>query len=154
MCDYCGCHDTKPISELTDEHIRLIELRDTLKAAITQGREISDVYKEFVLLLQMHSAKEEVGLFVQAKTVGILSDQVDVLCEEHGLLNRWLGDGPKGENVQRALDLLVTHIDDEEWDLFPHSMHTLDPEQFDEIELAHRAVEKVFNEFGDAREQS
>ena len=47
---------------------------------------------------------------------------------------------------QTALRLLVTHIDDEEYDLFPHIIHALDPEQWDEIELAHRAVEAVWDE--------
>jgi hypothetical protein len=40
----------------------------------------------------------------------------------------------------------VNHIDDEEYDLFPHIFHALDPEQWDEIELAHRAVEAVWGE--------
>lgn len=45
-----------------------------------------------------------------------------------------------------ALRLLATHIDDEEYDLFPHIFHALDPEQWDEIELAHRAVEAVWDD--------
>ena len=48
--------------------------------------------------------------------------------------------------VPEALRLLVTHIDDEEYDLFPHIFHALDPEQWEEIELAHRAVEAVWDD--------
>jgi hypothetical protein len=48
--------------------------------------------------------------------------------------------------VPKALLLLATHIDDEEYDLFPHIFHALDPEQWDEIELAYRAVEAVWDE--------
>jgi len=54
--------------------------------------------------------------------------------------------GLTGPHVPEALRLLVTHIDDEEHDLFPHIIHALDPEQWDEIELAHRAVEAVWDE--------
>jgi len=93
----------------------------------------------------MHAAKEEVGLFVHAKTSTPLGDQIDTLCREHDDLHRWLADGMKGQQVPDALRLLVTHIDDEEYDLFPHIFHALDPEQWDEIELAHRAVEEVWD---------
>ena len=48
--------------------------------------------------------------------------------------------------MPEALRLLRTHIEDEEYDLFPHIIHALDPEQWDEIELAHRAVETVWND--------
>jgi hemerythrin-like domain-containing protein len=48
--------------------------------------------------------------------------------------------------VPEALRLLVTHIDDEEYDLFPHISHALDPEQWSEIELAHRAIDAVWDE--------
>ena len=57
-----------------------------------------------------------------------------------------MGHGLRGPDVPQALRLLVTHIDDEEYDLFPHIIHALDPEQWDEIELAHRAVEAVWGE--------
>jgi hypothetical protein len=51
-----------------------------------------------------------------------------------------------GGHVGEALRLLVTHIDDEEFDLFPHIFGALDPEQWDEIELAHRAIEAVWHD--------
>lgn len=46
----------------------------------------------------------------------------------------------------RTRRLLVTHIDDEEYDLFPHIFHALDPEQWEEIDLAHRAIEAVWDD--------
>ena len=49
-----------------------------------------------------------------------------------------------GAGVAEALKLLAQHIDDEEYDLFPHVFNALDPEQWDEIELAHTAVEAAF----------
>jgi len=94
----------------------------------------------------MHAAKEEVGLFVHARTSTGLADQIDALCREHDDLHRWLADGLRGPHVSGALRLLATHIDDEEYDLFPHIIHALDAEQWDEIELAHRAVEAVWDE--------
>jgi hemerythrin-like domain-containing protein len=110
------------------------------------GEGEATVFAELVRLLQMHAAKEEVGLFVHAKESTPLGDQIDALCREHDDLHRWLADGPGGEHVPEALHLLVTHIDDEEYDLFPHIIHALDPEQWDDIELAHRAVEAVWDE--------
>ena len=73
-------------------------------------------------------------------------DQIEVLCREHADLHRWLADGPAGGHLPEALRLLATHIDDEEYDLFPHIFHALDPEQWDEIELAHRAIEAVWDD--------
>lgn len=149
MCDYCGCRQSGPTSELTAEHERLLELGEVLHTALHDGRHDGDAataFADFLRLLQMHAAKEEVGLFVHAKTSTPLGDQIDALCREHDDLHRWLADGLTGDHVPEALRLLVTHIDDEEYDLFPHIINALDPEQWDEIELAHRAVEAVWDE--------
>lgn len=146
MCDYCGCRRTGPTSELAAEHARLLELGDRLHAALHDGTDARPLFDELVRLLQMHAAKEEVGLFVHAAASTPLGDQIEALCREHEDLHRWLADGPTGPDVPAALRLLVTHIDDEEYDLFPHIFHALDPEQWDEIELAHRAVEAVWDE--------
>ena len=146
MCDFCGCRRSGPTAELAGEHERLLELDDTLHTALLDGTDAADVFAEFVNLLQMHAAKEEVGLFVHARASTPLADQIDALCQEHDNLHRWLADGLTGPHVAEALRLLVSHIDDEEYGLFPHIIHALDPEQWDEIELAHRAVEAVWAE--------
>jgi hemerythrin-like domain-containing protein len=146
MCDYCGCRRSGPTAELADEHERLLELGDILHIALHDGQDASGVFAEFVRLLQMHAAKEEIGLFVHAKASTALADRIDALCREHDDLHRWLAEGTAGPHVPDALRLLVTHIDDEEYDLFPHIIHALDPEQWEEIELAHRAVEVIWNQ--------
>jgi hypothetical protein len=104
MCDYCGCRRSGPSSELAAGHERLLELGDVLHTALHDGTDVSDVFDQFVRLLQMHAAKEEVGLFVHAMSSTPLGDRIDALCSEH------------------------------------------DPEQWDDIELAHRAVEAVWDE--------
>jgi hypothetical protein len=144
MCDYCGCRRSGPTSELHREHVRLNELGDALYRADRTAPASAAAFLEFVDLLEMHAAKEEIGLFEQGRTLGPLAEQIDQLCREHDDLHRWLGQGPTGPHVPDALRLLVTHIDDEEYDLFPHIFHALDPEQWDEIELAHRAIEVVW----------
>ena len=53
---------------------------------------------------------------------------------------------PDGRRVPEALRLLVTHIDDEEYDLFPYFIHALDPEMWDELQLADRAAEAVWGD--------
>lgn len=149
LCDYCGCRRSGPTAELAAEHERLLELADALRAALRAGAGATAVFAELVRLLGMHAAKEEVGLFVQARLSSPLGDQIDALCREHDDLHRWLADGPTGPLVPDALRLLVTHIDDEEYDLFPHIIYVLDPEQWEEIDLAHRAVEAVWDEAAD-----
>ena len=144
MCDYCGCRRSGPTSELTAEHERLLELGDELHSALHDRTDATETFAEFVRLLQMHAAKEEIGLFVHATASTPLGDRIAALCREHEDLHRWLADGFNGRHVPEALRLLVTHIDDEEYDLFPHIIHALDPEQWDEIELAHRAVDAVW----------
>lgn len=146
MCDYCGCRESGPTAELTVEHRRLTELGDILHQALHDGADPNIAFAEFVRLLQMHAAKEEIGLFEQARALKPLADQIEVLCREHTDLRRWLASGPKGVHVPDALRLLSTHIDDEEYDLFPHIFHALDPEQWDEIELAHRAIDAVWDD--------
>jgi hypothetical protein len=115
-----------------------------LHQALHDNEDTSIVFAEFAGLLRMHAAKEVIGLFEQARALAPLADQIAALCREHGDLHRWLADGPGGRHVPDALRLLVTHIDDEEYDLFPHILHALDPEQWEEIELAHRAIETVW----------
>jgi hemerythrin-like domain-containing protein len=148
MCDYCGCRRSGPTAELAGEHERLLELGDILHTALHDGTDASGVFAELVRLLQIHAAKEEIGLFVHAKASTPLGERIDALCREHDDLHRWLADGLAGPHVPDALRLLVSHIDDEEYDLFPHIIHALDPEQWDEIELAHRAVDVVWNQPG------
>lgn len=144
MCDYCGCRREGPTGELADEHVRLLELSELIEDTIDAGDDASVVFAEFLDLLQRHAAKEEIGLFEQARASTPLGDQIEVLCGEHETLHRWLAHGATGSRVPDAFRLLTTHIDDEEYDLFPHVFHALDPEQWDEIELAHRAVDATW----------
>ncbi len=146
MCDYCGCRTSGPTAELAREHEALRELEDVIYDAVREGRDPGAQFEEFVRLLEMHAAKEEVGLFVHVQEHPALADQVDALCQEHDDLRAWLSQGPGGPRVLEALRLLTNHIDDAEYDLFPHVIHALDPEQWDEIELAHRAVEAVWSD--------
>ena len=146
MCDYCGCRRSGPTAELAREHEELRELDEAIYDALRAGEDPGDRFPQFVRLLEMHAVKEEIGLFVHAQTHPALAGQIDTLCQEHDDLREWLADGPRGPRVMDALRLLLTHIDDEEYDLFPHVFHQLDPEQWEEIELAHRAVEVAWSE--------
>jgi hemerythrin-like domain-containing protein len=148
MCDYCGCRDSGPTAELAAEHATLQDLTGQLNEALAAGAdaEAHRVFAELAHLLDVHAAKEEVGLFPQARLLGNIDDRIDDLIHDHDVLHGQLGAGPRGPDVQRALKLLSQHIDDEEWDLFPHVFHALDPEQWDEVALAHLAVEEAFAE--------
>lgn len=146
MCDYCGCRRSGPTAELAAEHERLLALRDEIWTDAVQGIDVTARYEQLLDLLQRHATKEELGLFVHARALGPMADRIDTLCAEHEQLHRQLGQGPHGPERDDGFRLLGTHIDDEEYDLFPHIFHALDPEQWDEIELTHRAVDQVWNE--------
>ncbi|MEI2637818.1 MAG: hemerythrin domain-containing protein [Microthrixaceae bacterium] len=146
MCDYCGCRESGPTAELAAEHVKLQLLSERLKARLDAKEDISDLFTEFTALLEMHAAKEEVGLFPKVNGLKVMDDQIAQLIAEHEQLHEQLGSGPVERDVRAAIKLLSQHIDDEEFDLFPHVIHALDPEDWDEIELAHRAVESVFLE--------
>lgn len=146
VCDYCGCRDEGPTAELNAEHDQLHEMTLQLRSVLNDGGDPSALFAEFTHLLGMHAAKEEVGLFPQVRELGKLDEDLDQLVAEHETLHRQLGDGHAGAHVREALTLLGQHIDDEEWGLFPHVIHALDPEQWDEIALAHLAVEQAFAE--------
>lgn len=150
MCDYCGCRESGPTAELADEHVRLQEMSGRLSAAMAARQDTSELFEEFRDLLEMHAAKEEVGLFPKVSGLKVMDDQIAQLIAEHELLHRQLGEGPGGDDVGAAIKLLAQHIDDEEYDLFPHIIHSLDPEDWEEIELAHRAVDEVFDGPGPA----
>lgn len=154
MCDYCGCRESGPTAELAAEHVRLRELSHRLASAIATRRDASEAFAKFTALLNIHAAKEEVGLFPKVLDLGVMDDQIAQLIAEHDQLHSRLRDGPSGPDVAAALKLLATHIDDEEYDLFPHVFHALDPEDWDEIELAHRAVETVFGESDATRDHN
>lgn len=144
MCDYCGCRTSGPTAELAAEHVELQELTTAYRAAKEAGHDPGPTFTRLVDLLALHAAKEEVGLFPQVRELTILDEQLDELVHEHERLHDLLGDGPAGRGVDEGLKLLAQHIDDEEHDLFPHVIHALDPEQWDEITLAHLAVEEAF----------
>ncbi|MFV0308196.1 MAG: hemerythrin domain-containing protein [Desertimonas sp.] len=144
MCDYCGCRTAGPTAELAREHELLRSLGDEIYDLLRDGIDPGDRFITFMRLLEMHAEKEEIGLFPHARANPALAPSIEDLCHEHEDLRAWLAHGPFGTRVMDALRLLVTHIDDEEYDLFPHVIHALDPEQWDEIELAQRAVEAVW----------
>ena len=150
MCDYCGCRESGPTAELADEHVRLAELSARLSAALAARQDVTALFEEFTALLDRHAAKEAVGLFPKVLGLKVLDDDVAQLMAEHETLHRQLGHGPTGTEVGAALKLLAQHIDDEEFGLFPHIFHALDPEDWEEIELAHRAVDEVFDGPGPA----
>ncbi len=142
MCDYCGCRRQGPTAELHREHRLLESLGDQVRAALDDGANPEPAFSQLVSLLETHAAKEEIGLFVHVPPP--LDEQVTGLCSEHDDLRAWFGHGAHGIRVGDALRLLVTHIEDEEYDLFPHVIDALDPEDWEEIELAHRAIELVW----------
>ena len=145
MCDYCGCRRSGPTSELAREHEQLIEMRDRIWNDALNGVDVTALFGQMVDLLQRHAVKEEIGLFVQAREFPQMVERIDTLCAEHEQLYAWLSGGPHGAGRDDAFHLLGTHIDDEEYDLFPHIFHALDDDQWREIELAHRAVDQTWD---------
>lgn len=138
MCNYCGCRDFPLISRLTIEHEEIANAAGRLRSAIE--RDHGDQMTELDTLLGLltpHTAREEIGLFVEIRAEGSLTEAVDQLCDEHddihGVLESIDRTAPDWPAVLAALGRLHRHIDNEEHGLFPAAVIALPIEAWDRI---------------------
>lgn len=166
MCDYCGCRDAGPTAELAREHESLLAASDriedliddipthiaahislaTVGADTDTGMETDTdgIIAAFAAALERHAEREDLGIFERAAANPLLAERVEALVGEHAELRRLIGPYSTVGQLQAGFRLLRTHIEDEEYDLFPHIFHMFDPEDWDEVELAHRAVDAAW----------
>jgi len=129
-----------PLEELQAEHRRLLALARTLTAARSRSDEEPPEWAELVGLLEEHTAKEEDGVFRQARRTAPIGDEIDAFCVEHAdLLGRVAGGFSSSETVD-TLKLLVVQVNGEERDLFPLVIEVLDHRQWAEVAASHHRL--------------
>lgn len=148
MCDYCGCRRQAPIDELSDEHERVLDLGYRLRHLARRSDHAAVVRvleDEFVPLLEVHTAKEERGLFTELRGSWDADDRLDSLVDEHRdlavRLETVVAGGPGWEaSLVALLADLSDHVLAEETDLFPYALYELGAAQWRAVEEAHAAV--------------
>ena len=133
MCDYCDCRRIPEIARLGQEHETIQELADeAMRLAKAGAAELPAAIARLREALAPHAAREENGVFTQARIVGLGPEYVDDLEEDHERFVRLL-DGPEAldpESLEALLDDLHRHIAIEEYDLFPAAAQLLGDAQW------------------------
>ena len=149
MCDYCGCRRQAPIDDLSAEHDRVLDLGYRLRrlARDDDHAGVAEVLEhQFGPLLQVHTAKEERGVFAALRDSWEADDRLDALVDEHRELEAGITtvvDGASGwQDVLLALlDDLSEHILAEETDLFPYALYELGAGQWEAVAATHVDVD-------------
>lgn len=142
MCDHCGCREYEPIAELTAEHDEIMNLARQVSIATEGGLPDPVLVEQLQGLLNLHTAKEETGLYPLLLSTGDLEqDACDHFEQEHNELHEMLRDGLFD---QRQYNILVTHIEAEEYGLFPSAMFAFDDVLWQKLaDMHHKVVHQM-----------
>jgi hemerythrin-like domain-containing protein len=140
VCDHCSCREYAPIAELTREHEEILALAAPLAETTRAGRTSDpDAVRRLRALLDLHSAKEEAGLYpLLIAEMGESADAFDHLEDEHREIHAAV---ESGTFDHLALYALQRHIEEEEEVLFSGALFHFDGSTWDDLEDAHRRVE-------------
>ena len=141
MCDHCNCREYAPIAELSREHVEILALASELAAATRAGAmRDPELERRLRRVLQVHSAKEEVGLYpLLIQEMGEPADAFDHLEAEHRDVLAWI---EAGTFDHLALYALQRHIEEEEEVLFSGALFHFDGSTWDDLDAAHASVRK------------
>lgn len=131
MCEYCGCRDNPEIAQLGAEHDAIVELADQVLGEVKDGSEtVEGAIGRLRRLLDPHVRGEETGIFREAESMGLGSQYVDELENDHRRFDAVLSDtGSIGvDALESILDEIYRHIAVEEYDLFPEVARNLAPQ--------------------------
>lgn len=132
MCDYCDCRRIPEIAELGAQHDRIEELADeALRAAKSGSPDLAEAVDRLRQALDPHVAREESGVFTQARAAGLGPYYVDELEDEHRQFAALLDGEFDVVSLEAFLDELHRHIAIEEYDLFPAAAQVLEEKQWD-----------------------
>lgn len=138
MCEHCGCRNDPEIARLGAEHDAIVELADTVLAEIRAGAEtMAGGVRRLQELLIPHVRGEETGIFRVAEELGLGSQYVYDLEDDHRHFDSVLAEGADLDVVrlEAVLDELYRHIAVEEYDLFPEVNRKLNPDLVDSTVL-------------------
>lgn len=144
MCDYCGCQDLAPISELTREHDLVLRLVGEVRIARGKkdGPRMAELAARIAAVLDPHTEVEERGLF--PALAADFPEQIAILEAEHQQIAEVLGEASPGlpedpawpDRLTAALAVLRAHIHKEQDGVFPAalaSLRTADWEAMEDI---------------------
>lgn len=136
MCDYCDCRRIPEIAALGEEHERIEDLADLVMTATKNGDpDVKAHFARLVRLLTTHVAREESGLFIEARTAGLGAEYVEDLEDDHRRFEALMKDPSTldAAAVEALFDELHRHIAIEEYDLFPAAAQMLSADQWARI---------------------
>ena len=135
----CNCREYPPIAELSREHEEILALAVPLaETTRTGGAGDPDGVRRLLELLQLHSAKEEAGLYpLLIAEMGETPDAFDHLEDEHVEV---LAAIRSGTFDHLALYALQRHIEEEEEVLFSGALFHFDGATWDDLDAAHQRV--------------
>jgi hemerythrin-like domain-containing protein len=144
MCEYCGCRQIEPLSELMDEHLALLDDAGDVEKALRHGERdrVLQLLERLRLHLAEHVRREEDGVFTALTDAGEFTEEIRELTEEHRELDEFLrtvdpGDPMFTERIRRMSAHLSDHIDREDLGIFPVSVVTLSAPGWDTVTAAH-----------------
>lgn len=141
MCSYCGCEAEPLITALMDDHAVIAHLAYRVGQALDRD-EISAIpalMGEMAERFEIHSLKEEAGLFAELAAAGEATAELERLLADHARLRPLLADpGIVGhpEDVRAAVAALIEHAETEDNDLFPYALQILPAPAWDRINAA------------------
>lgn len=136
MCDYCDCRRIPEIADLGAEHDRIEDLADEVLQSLKNGSSAaSELLGRLIDELSAHVAREERGLFVEARGAGLAPEYVDDLEDDHRRFASVLSDpgALDAEGAEKLFDEIHRHIAVEEYDLFPAAAQVLTEDQWERV---------------------
>ncbi|HEY9564113.1 MAG TPA: hemerythrin domain-containing protein [Nocardioides sp.] len=147
MCEHCGCRGVPPIAELMDEHYALLEDAHAIRRALAVGDRAGamELVRRLAGHLEVHTRREEIGIFAAMREQGDFVDEVDLLEAEHRDLDGAIEDlDPESpefdDRLAGLLRELSEHIDRENLGIFPVSVVSLGGRGWDLVEEARSAL--------------
>jgi hemerythrin-like domain-containing protein len=136
MCDYCDCRRIPEIADLGREHDRIEELADDVMRGLKNGDGAAvTTFTRLIAELTEHVAREERGVFSEARRVGLGPEYVEDLEDDHRRFAALL-ENPAildVDTVGALFDEIHRHIAVEEYDLFPATARLLTDDQWQRI---------------------
>ena len=148
VCSYCGCEAEPLITALMDDHAVIAHLAYRVGQALERD-EVSTVpllMAEMAERFELHSLKEEAGLFAELAAAGEAREELDRLLADHARLRPLLADSSiagRPEDLRVAVAELIEHAETEDNDLFPYALQVLPAQAWDRINAARIAEIEV-----------
>lgn len=145
MCSYCGCEAEPVIALLMDDHSRIASLVRDAEKYLETGDVDGAVESAagIQVMFGRHSRMEEKGLFAQLQAAGEAIEEISALIVEHRKITAGLSAAAgarDGVLLARVLQLLTSHAQTEDNDLFPFALQRLPNEGWGLVEQVHRAI--------------